>query len=152
MKKAIATGLVGLIALGGAGFAAPNAFAHDAETDDATRTERSEARAERRAARQALLSETLGLSVEDLRAAREAGQSVADIAAEQGVPVQSLIDTLVTNAQARIDAKIAEGDIDADRAAEKLDSLEERITARVNGEGGEGRRGHHGMRGEGPQA
>lgn len=141
MKKAIASGLIGLIALGGgAAIAAPSAFAQEADdTTTEERTERQEARAERKAEKVETLTSVLGISEEDLQAAREDGQSVADIAAAQGVDLQAVIDALVDNAQARIDAKLAAGDIDADRAADKLESLEERVTARVNGERGEGR-------------
>lgn len=145
MKKAIASGLIGLIALGGgAAIAAPSAFAQEA--DDLTREERMEARQEARAERKAekveTLTSVLGVTEDDLQAAREAGQSVADIAAAQGVDLQVVIDALVENAQARLDAKIAAGTVDAERAAEISDSIEERVTARVNGERPEGREGH----------
>jgi len=157
MKKAIASGLVGLIALGGgAAIAAPSAFAQDAE--DLTREQRmelrQEARAERRAEKVESLTEALGVTADELQAAREAGQSIADVAAAQGVDLQNVIDALVADAQVRIDAKIASGDIDAERAAEISDTLVERVTARVNGERPEGEgRGHHGPRGpRGPQA
>ncbi len=157
MKKAIASGLIGLIALGGgAAIAAPSAFAQDAE--DLTREERMELRQEERAARHAekveSITDALGISADELQAAREAGQSVADIAAAQGVELQSVIDALVSDAQARIDVKVAAGDIDAERAAEISDSLVERVTARVNGERPEGDGpGHHGPRGpRGPRA
>ena len=146
MKKAIASGLIGLIALGGgAAIAAPSAFAQEA--DDLTREEhielRQEGRSERRAEKVEILTDVLGISEDDLQAAREAGQSVADIAATQGVELQTVIDALVDNAQMRLDAKIAAGGVDAERAAEISDSIEERVTARVNGERPEGR-GHRG--------
>jgi len=146
MKKAIASGLIGLIALGGgAAIAAPSAFAQEA--DELTREERielrQEGRSERRAEKVEILTDVLGISEDDLQAAREAGQSVADIAATQGVELQTVIDALVDNAQMRLDAKIAAGGVDAERAAEISDSIEERVTARVNGERPEGR-GHRG--------
>lgn len=138
MKKAIASGLIGLIALGGgAAIAAPSAFAQDAEdlTQEERTEQRQEARAERRAQKVETLTNLLGISEDELQTARQAGDSIADIAAAQGVDLQAVIDALVDNAQARIDAKVAAGDIDAERAAEKTESLEERITAKVNGEG-----------------
>lgn len=154
MKKAIASGLIGLIALGGGvAIAAPSAFAQEA--DDLTREERIElrqqGRAERRAEKVETLTTVLGVSEDDLQAAREAGQSVADIAAAQGVDLQIVIDALVDNAQARLDAKIAAGDIDAERAAEISDSIEERVTARVNGERPEGHRGRGHRGGPAPE-
>ena len=137
MKKAIASGLIGLIALGGgAAIAAPAAFAQEA--DALTRQERRELRQERRAERRAETVETLtsvlGVSLEDLQAARQAGDTIADVAAAQGVDLQTVVDALVANAQARIDAKVASGDIDAERAAEISANIEDRVTARLNGE------------------
>ncbi len=153
MNKTIASGIIGLIALGGGvAIAAPSAFAQ--ETDDLTREQRTELhqeeRAERQAEKLATLSDVLGLSADELQVARDAGQSVADIAAAEGLDLQTVVDALVANAQARVDEKLAAGDIDAERAAEISDGLVERVTARVNGEhvaGGHGHRGRHGPRG-----
>lgn len=158
MKKTIASGLIGLMALGGGvAIAAPSAFAQ--ETDDLAREQRMELhqaeRAERMAERQATLTEVLGVSADELQAARDADQTIADIAAAQGLDLQTVVDALVANAQANIDEKLAAGDIDADRAAEISDGLVDRVTARVNGEhveGGRGHRGHHGPRGLGADA
>lgn len=167
MNKTIASGLIGLIALGGGvALAAPDALAQD-DTDSTTEPteelsqEEREARFEerraereaRRAERQAELSELLGVSTDALQAAHEAGQSLADIALEQGIDVQTVIDSLVADAQARLDEKVADGTIDAERAAEISETLVERVTARVNGERpeglgdgfGRGRRGHRGF-------
>ena len=68
----------------------------------------------------------LGMTAEELRAELAAGKSVADVAAEQDVDVQAVIDAVVAS---------AEGE------------LVERVTAWVNGEGGNGFGGHHGGRG-----
>lgn len=157
LKKAIASGVIGLTALGGtAAFASP-AFAQDAERTPLTEAERAERQAERearRAEKVAALSDVLGLSADELQAAREAGTSLTDLAAQQGVPMQSVIDALVANAQARVDAKLAAGDIDAERAAEISERIEARAEARANGESPEGRRGHgpRGQRGGAPAA
>jgi len=164
MKKTIASGMIGLLALGGAAaIAVPSALAQDdtestpESSTDSTRRERfEERRAERearRAERRAEVAELLGVSIEDLQAAHEAGQSIADVAAAQGVDVQIVIDALVADAQARLDEKVADGTIAADRAAEISETLVERVTARVNGERpeglgerlGRGRRGHGGF-------
>ena len=150
MKKAVATGLIGLLALGGgAAIASPGALAQDADSTEA----RQAARAERKAQKIETLTNVLGISVEDLQAAKDNGQSIADVARAQGVDVQSVIDSLLANAQARIDAKIADGRIDADRAADRLTTIEERITARINGEqverNGRGHRHHRGQAGNG---
>jgi len=147
MKKAIATVLIGLLALGSvAVIAAPSAFAQDTDSTE----ERQAARADRKAQKIETLTNVLGITAEEFQAARESGQSLADVAGAQGVDVQSVIDSLLANAQARIDAKIADGRIDADQASERLAAIEERITARVHGEEVErnGRRGHRHNRGQ----
>ena len=90
---------------------------------------------------------------DSLQTALRDGQSIADIAAANGVDVQGIIDSMVDAANARIDEAVANERIDADKAAELKANVEERITARVNGErperDGEGRsfRGPRGNRG-----
>lgn len=83
-------------------------------------------------------AETLGLSVEDLRTALSEGQSLADVAAANGVDVQSVVDALVAEAQAHMAEKVAEGDLTQEEADERLATVTERITAMVNGERPEG--------------
>lgn len=78
--------------------------------------------------------ELLGIDAETLRGQIRDGSSLADIAAENGVDVQTVIDTLVEEATEHLDEAIANGRIEADAAAEKAAGLEERVTARVNGE------------------
>jgi polyhydroxyalkanoate synthesis regulator phasin len=94
------------------------------------------------------VTEALGIDAETLRTQLADGSSLADIATANGVDPQTVIDALVAEAQARIDAAVADGKIDADVAAERTADLEARITARVNGEGGDfGPRGPRGPRG-----
>lgn len=100
--------------------------------------------------------EELGLTIEDIQAGREAGQTLAETAAASGVAEADLVDALVAQATERAEAAVEEGRIDADEVAEKLDGLEERIAERVNAEPGDrpgrGERGPRGQRGNGPQA
>ncbi|MET0907974.1 MAG: hypothetical protein ABWZ99_00780, partial [Ilumatobacteraceae bacterium] len=56
--------------------------------------------------------ETLGIDIATLRDQLQAGTSLADIATAQGVDVQVLIDTLVTEGSERIDEAVAAGRID----------------------------------------
>ena len=93
------------------------------------------------------LAETLGLTTDELRAEFEAGNSLADIAAAQGVDVQDLIDTMVADAAERLDEAVTNGDLTQDEADAKLAEITERITERVNTAPGEGERG---PRGDGP--
>ena len=91
-------------------------------------------------------AEALNMTSAELRTALMDGQSLADIAADQGVSVDDLITALVTSAKEDLDAAVSEGRLTQDQADRIGESLTERITDRVNGvrpEGGPGR-GFHG--------
>jgi uncharacterized protein YidB (DUF937 family) len=89
-------------------------------------------------------AKALNLSVDDLRSKLEGDKTIAQVAQEQGVDVQTVIDAMVADATAHIDQSVQNGDLTADQANERKSNLQERITKLVN-EGkpkGEGRRGH----------
>ncbi len=92
-----------------------------------------------------VLQDLLGLTADELVAAREDGSTLVAIAADQGVSETELVAALVSEATTRIADAVDAGELDADRAATITENLEERITERVNrvpGEGdGHGRRG-----------
>ena len=100
----------------------------------------------------------LGMTEDELRTALREGDSLAEIAAARGVDVQKVVDALVAEATARIDEKVAAGDLSETEADERKAALTERITAMVNGErpeppegAGRGPRGGHWHeRGEAP--
>jgi polyhydroxyalkanoate synthesis regulator phasin len=92
---------------------------------------RREARQERRQAPEAV-QELLGLSAEELREQLRAGSTLGDIATEQGLDPQDVVDAIVAEMTERVDAAVADGKLDADAAAEKLAEAEERISDRVN--------------------
>ena len=60
------------------------------------------------------------------------GRTLAQVAQTQGVDVQALTDALVALGNARIDAAVADGRLDAAKAEERKAQLVERITERVN--------------------
>jgi alkylated DNA nucleotide flippase Atl1 len=93
-------------------------------------------------------AEALNLSVEDLRQQLRDGRTLAQVAQEQNVDVQTVIDAMVADATARIDQKVQEGELSAEEANEHKAELEERITRLVNE--GPPERGERGERGEGP--
>ena len=133
----------------------------DAETTDPVvteddskqdRTARREARQEQRAEHRSDVADIIGITSEDLSAAREDGQSLADIA---GDAIDEVVDYLVDVATNRANAAVENGRITEEEAAERLEGIEERIEERVeNNErpSRRGDRGHRGNHGGGPAA
>ncbi len=78
-------------------------------------------------------SEIIGIPAEDIRAELDAGATLAEIAEANGVSADALVDGLVDNVEERLDAKVAEGRITEEEAAEKLENKTERIEDKVNG-------------------
>lgn len=112
----------------------------DADQADALRSRfenrlaRHEERSANRAERSQDLADTLGLSVDELRAALQDGSTLADLAEAAGLDLEAFIDDLVAEAEARIDEAVANERIDADKAEELKANVRDRIEARVNGE------------------
>lgn len=150
-KKAIAAGVIGLTALGATSVVPAVASAQEAPTEEAREARQAE-RAERRAEKVAVLTDALGVGEDVLQAAREAGQSIADVATAQGVSVESVVSAIVENKTAHIQEHVAAGDLTQDEANEKIAGLAERVTERVNsapGERGDGEGRGNGRRGPG---
>lgn len=80
------------------------------------------------------VEETLGLTAEEIQAGLAEGKTLADLAADQGISVDDLADALVAQATERLDAAVADGTIDEDRAASAAEQLEERIDQMIEAE------------------
>src|SRR5690606_28119959 len=80
-------------------------------------------------------AEALGISEEELRDALRDGSSIADVAEERGVELQTVIDALVASLSAEIDEMVAEGDLDEDEAAGLKADLPERVADFLEREG-----------------
>jgi polyhydroxyalkanoate synthesis regulator phasin len=80
------------------------------------------------------VADSLGISEDELRDALADGQTIAEIAEEQGVDVQDVIDDIVAAQRERVDEAVAEGRLTQEEADELLAGAEERVTAFVNGE------------------
>lgn len=76
----------------------------------------------------------LGMSADELRTELEAGKTIAAIASERGVDLQTVIDALVADGNERIDEAVASGRLTEEEAAEAKTNLSEKVTALVNGE------------------
>ncbi len=99
--------------------------------------ERQAKREDRQAERSAHLDElaaALGTTADELKADLQAGASLAELAEAAGVDVETLIVQIGNRITTRVDEAIANGTIDQERAEERLADLQDRITARVNGE------------------
>ena len=79
-----------------------------------------------------VLAGLLGIDVETLRSDLRDGKTVAEIAAEQGVEVQSVIDSLVAEAEAHLALSVESGRLTQEEADAKLAEVTERITDFVN--------------------
>ena len=77
------------------------------------------------------IAAAIGIDEDTLRAELDAGQSIADVAEANGVDSAVIVDLLVDQAEERIEAKLADGRITDEEAAEKLAGAEERAEERV---------------------
>ncbi len=94
------------------------------------------------------VADALGLTVDELRTSLQDGQTLAEVAAAQGVDAQTVIDTLVVAAGEHLAEEVTEGDMTQDEADAKLAEITTRITDAVNNGGPiGGGRGDHGPRG-----
>jgi hypothetical protein len=84
----------------------------------------------------------LGVSEDDLRTALQDGKTIAAVAEEKGVEVQTVIDAMVAEAETHLAEEVESGRITQAQADERLAELETRITERVNSTGPAG--GRHG--------
>ncbi|NNE10695.1 MAG: hypothetical protein HKN41_00440 [Ilumatobacter sp.] len=78
-----------------------------------------------------MVAEVIGIDVETLRDELLAGASITDVAEANGVDRQTVVDALVADAQSHIDMAIEHG-LDEERAAERLETMTERIEELVD--------------------
>lgn len=94
-------------------------------------------------------AEVIGVEPRELADALRDGSTIAEVAAEHGVEVQSVIDAMVAEATERLNEAVADGRITEEQAARRLEGLTERVTDRVNNGFPRGGPGHHGPGGVG---
>src|SRR6185503_2285093 len=88
-----------------------------------------------------VVAKAIGISEADLLAALQGGQTVADVAKAHNVELQVVIDALVADGQAELDAAVKAGTITQAQADAEKSELTQRATDQANGsfQGG----GHH---------
>lgn len=84
-----------------------------------------------------IVAELIGIDVETLRTSLQDGSSIADVAEENGVDPQVVIDGLIADAENHIDLALDHG-LDEERAAERLERVSERIEEAVFATRGDG--------------
>lgn len=89
---------------------------------------------------------TLGVTLDELRTALKGGKSLADVAADEGVEKQVLIDALVARAEEHLAEHAERGDVTEEQAAERRAQISERVPALVERDGLPLRGGRRGPR------
>ena len=74
----------------------------------------------------------LNMTADELRTELEGGKTIAQVAGEKGVDVQTVIDAMVADASAKLDQAVADGKLTADEAAERKADLATHIADFVN--------------------
>ncbi|MGB0112238.1 MAG: hypothetical protein WBP59_03375 [Ilumatobacteraceae bacterium] len=77
------------------------------------------------------LAEVLGLTTDELHDAREGGASLAEIAADQGVAVDDVVDAIVAERAEHLAEEVAEGEITQAEADERLADAETSAAEKV---------------------
>lgn len=120
MQKLVATvALAGAITVGTAGmaFAADSTGSGSSAATAQTAKRHPVIRREIRRGGAKVVTDTLGVSREDLRAALKSGKSISEYATSLGKDPQSVVTALVNAADAKVDQLVANKTITADRGA-----------------------------------
>jgi len=148
-NKIIASGLAGLalfggtiaFALSGSSPASATSTAQSALTQDAPasglRGWLHQHRKEIRKEAVESAAKTIGIPADELRADFKAGQSVAEVATAKGVDPQTVVDTWVKGADARIDQAVTDGKLtqeQADKAKAKVPTIATKLVNRHKGD------------------
>ncbi|MDA3935742.1 MAG: hypothetical protein PF636_02595 [Actinomycetota bacterium] len=103
---------------------------------------------------ESVLADLTDLDISEIHDLRVAGQSLADIAADQGVDIDDVVATVIASAEENLQAAVDDDRMDADQKTEILDNLSTHLDEIVNStdvpvnEGMGGPRGGHGAPGQ----
>lgn len=77
-------------------------------------------------------AEALGMTVDEILAAKSQGKTVAQIAAEKGITPEVLVEKILALRKAKLDALVQEGKITQEQANLALQAMEKNIEAMIN--------------------
>ncbi|WP_215144296.1 hypothetical protein [Exiguobacterium qingdaonense] len=128
----LAIALAGLLAVSGTGVYAST---NDTTTDESTMTESTQCEhgekgsrtfGDRKAGHVALI-EALGLTEEEVNAARENRQALPELAEEKGISIEAFIDAIMTSHEEKLATAVEEGKLTREEADQILADHEERF-------------------------
>ena len=91
------------------------------------------------------IADALGVTADELRTALQGGQTIAEVAAAEGVDLQTVVDAVVAELEARLTERVEAGDITQERADEMIARASERLPDALESDGPAfGGRGRHG--------
>jgi hypothetical protein len=79
-----------------------------------------------------IAADKLGMSLTDLLTELQAGKSIADVAAEKSVDVQTIADAYLAQLKENLDESVTRGKITQKQADYSLEQAEERVTDQLN--------------------
>lgn len=88
-------------------------------------------------------AKVLGLTPEALRTELSGGKSLADVAGEKNIPRDTLINSLVADAETRLTDRVKSGDVTQAQADQRKADLRARVTTLVDRKGLPARPDHH---------
>ncbi len=82
-----------------------------------------------------IAAEKLGLTNDELIAELQAGKTIADVAAEKNVAVDTIVDAVVAAHTERLNEQVANGQLTQEQADAMLVLMKANVTERLNGQG-----------------
>jgi uncharacterized protein YidB (DUF937 family) len=129
IKKLVAgVALAGAMTVGTAGVAVAADSSSTPADPSAQAAKHPGARLKVRQAAIQVVTDTLGVSRQDLRAALKGGQTISEYATSLGQDPQTLVDALTNAANTKLDQLVADGTITQERA----DTAKGKVSARVD--------------------
>ena len=79
-------------------------------------------------------ADALGMTSDELQTALNSGKTIADLAKDKGVDIDTVIDAMLQSMKAHFDAEVASGEHSQEEADAMLSDMRTRLEAMVNGQ------------------